>query len=221
MFRKFVRFLYIDLVTNSLLNKYWYPRKLPVADVGNTVTLDFLSLKFKKSDFFHYAEFGAYKGDTAIKVANYFPNSTLSIFDYSDRINEMSIRFQTISNKVSFFSNSYKLLDSYNYTLAKKIAIDPKFKLDYCFIDGAHTFAIDGLTFFLCDSILNVGGYLDFDDYDWNISTSSMKHSKTMKKLFTQEQMQDFQVKFIIDNFIKSNSRYREIVPNRIFQKIA
>jgi hypothetical protein len=40
---------------------------------------------------------------------------------------------------------------------------------DYVFLDGAHTFAIDALTFFLTDRLLKIGGHFDFDDYSWKL----------------------------------------------------
>jgi hypothetical protein len=49
---------------------------------------------------------------------------------------------------------------------------------DYCFLDGAHTFSIDALNFFLCDKLTRIGGFIDFDDYNWTLRGSSLDPSK-------------------------------------------
>lgn len=39
--------------------------------------------------------------------------------------------------------------------------------LDFCFLDGAHTWVDDGLAFFLVDKLLKPGGWILFDDLSW------------------------------------------------------
>jgi predicted O-methyltransferase YrrM len=41
--------------------------------------------------------------------------------------------------------------------------------LDFCFIDGAHTWVDDGLAFFLVDKLLKPGGWILFDDLSWRM----------------------------------------------------
>jgi predicted O-methyltransferase YrrM len=43
--------------------------------------------------------------------------------------------------------------------------------LDFCFIDGAHTWVDDGLAFFLVNKLLRPGGWLLFDDLPWRTSS--------------------------------------------------
>jgi predicted O-methyltransferase YrrM len=40
---------------------------------------------------------------------------------------------------------------------------------DFCFIDGAHTWDVDGFAFFLVDKLLRVGGWMLFDDLHWTL----------------------------------------------------
>lgn len=47
---------------------------------------------------------------------------------------------------------------------------EPQF--DFCFIDGAHTWADDGLAFFLVDKLLVPGGWILFDDLHWRYADS-------------------------------------------------
>jgi len=62
---------------------------------------------------------------------------------------------------------------SYTWFLGKKIAESTKDGVcapifDFCFIDGAHNWTVDGLAFFLVDKLLKEGGWLLFDDLNWS-----------------------------------------------------
>lgn len=55
---------------------------------------------------------------------------------------------------------------------------------DFCFIDGAHTWEVDGLAFFLVEKLLKPGGWILFDDIYWTFSKSpSLKNTKIVKKM--------------------------------------
>ena len=63
--------------------------------------------------------------------------------------------------------------NSYNWFLKNKIAsqtsddrCEPLY--DFCFIDGAKNWTIDGLAFFLVEKLLNDEGWILFDDYKWS-----------------------------------------------------
>lgn len=94
---------------------------------------------------------------------------------------------------------------------------------DYVFIDGAHTWNVDGLTFFLVDLLLRPGGYVDFDDYSWSLANSpSLRPSvfPLTAELYTSEQISVAQVSLIVDLLVKPNPRYQEVVPNKIYRKL-
>jgi predicted O-methyltransferase YrrM len=62
--------------------------------------------------------------------------------------------------------------DSYIWWLRKRMRdslrdghLEPAF--DFVFLDGAHTWDIDGFAFFLVDRLLAPGGWILFDDLDW------------------------------------------------------
>jgi predicted O-methyltransferase YrrM len=44
--------------------------------------------------------------------------------------------------------------------------------VDFCFIDGAHTWEIDGCAFFLSEKLLKPGKWMLFDDLNWTIANS-------------------------------------------------
>jgi predicted O-methyltransferase YrrM len=55
---------------------------------------------------------------------------------------------------------------------------------DFCFIDGAHSWAVDGFAFFLVEKLLKPGGWLLFDDLDWSYSMSQgLKDTDLVKNM--------------------------------------
>jgi hypothetical protein len=185
---------------------------------GNQDTLKFMKTIFNKESDFVYAEFGAYHGGTALEILKYFPNAFIHIFDYDHFVQIMKGNLKSFESRVNFYSNSEKFLDSYVSSFSKLIVQEKSLKFDYIFIDGAHTFAIDALIFFLAERSLKIGGYIDFDDYDWSIDTSSLRNNRIMKKMYTSEQFHEKQIKFLVDNFVKGE-KYAEVFPNKIFLK--
>ena len=64
--------------------------------------------------------------------------------------------------------------NSYNWFLKKQIAARSAAAIcepcyDFCFIDGAKNWTIDGFAFFLVEKLLNHGGWLLFDDLNWTL----------------------------------------------------
>lgn len=119
--------------------------------------------------------------------------------------------------------NTHKTLDCYNWSLMKLLQQHDQPIFDYVFLDGAHTWNVDALTFFLADRLLKTGGHLDFDDYDWSIGSSPSLNPKVYprtRKLYTEEQIAERQVKLIVDLLVKTNPRYVEVIPNKIYRKI-
>lgn len=64
---------------------------------------------------------------------------------------------------------------SYTWFLMEAIRGGKQF--DFCFLDGAHTWDVDGFAYLLVERILKPGGLIIFDDLDWSIARSpSMRH---------------------------------------------
>lgn len=57
----------------------------------------------------------------------------------------------------------------------KDAVCEPEF--DLCYIDGPKNWAIDGAAFFRVDKLLNAGGWIIFDDYDWTYSSVATSNS--------------------------------------------
>ena len=82
---------------------------------------------------------------------------------------------------------------SYNWELMKIIQdqttqgiCEPIF--DFCFIDGAHSWEVDGLAFFLVEKLLKPGGWILFDDLNWTYSNSVTASNIEWVKALPEEQ---------------------------------
>jgi predicted O-methyltransferase YrrM len=198
-----------------------YPRELAVSAPKHE-TIEFI----KCTNCRFIAELGVYKGHTSLEFARFLDGEgELHLFDYEDRVTDVAntLAIAGFSN-FRVFGSSYRLLDSYNWSLARLLQENKAPIYDYVFLDGAHTWAVDALTAFLADSLLKVGGYLDLDDYYWTLKASPSLNARVFPltgKLYTDDQMAAEQVRMIVDLVIRRTGRYRELVPNKIFQKTA
>jgi predicted O-methyltransferase YrrM len=66
---------------------------------------------------------------------------------------------------------------SYTWFLQKQVAENTKNGVcqpiyDFCYIDGAHNWTVDGLAFFLVDKLLKENGWVLFDDLGWSYATT-------------------------------------------------
>ena len=189
---------------------------------GTESTIAILKQLFKPNQHFCYSEFGIYKADTARQVCENFPNAQLHLFDYERTIEDARSKLSIFQNKIYYYGNTQKYNDSYNWNLGK-LFVDSNAKpiFDYCFLDGAHTFAIDALNFFLCDKLTLVGGFIDFDDYHWTIRNSSLDPSMVpeISHQYTEEQISTKQVAFIVDALVKTDNRYKQLV-EKLYKRV-
>ncbi|MDR1241943.1 MAG: class I SAM-dependent methyltransferase [Deltaproteobacteria bacterium] len=207
----------------------------------NFITISAIESLFGNADkeSIRIAEIGIGMAATTLHIAKFLDNKgELHIFDF----NESVIPIKKMLNEECFSNiyihgSSYKKMDSYNWNLLflLKNAKHPFF--DYVFLDGAHSFPVDGLAFFLIDMLLKKGGYIDFDDYHWthagHIIGSVEKYADEQQtedagsfmqrtlESFTPPQLKMKQVALIIDIIVAKTGRYKEIVPEKIYQKIA
>jgi hypothetical protein len=206
------------------MDKNWYPESVRVGPEGTPATYEFLTQEYATDAHFTYAELGIYNGDTARNVCERFPNCTLYLFDFESTVQEAGRKLASYENRIFTYGNTQKYNDSYNWPLMKLLNSNRQRPLfDYVFLDGAHTFAIDALSYFLCDLLLRPGGFLDFDDYGWRLRGSSLDPTNIpeITEQYTEEQIDSFQVKLVVDGLVRTNTNYREVVENKIFQKIS
>jgi hypothetical protein len=197
-----------------------YPEKIGVAD-ANFETVEFI----RKTNSLMVAEIGVYKGHTSREIARVLGNrGELHLYDFYDVVERVAAELADLGyTNIRTFPNSYKYLDSYNWSLGRVLAKHDEPIYDYIFIDGAHTWAIDGLAAVLADRLLKPGGHLDFDDHEWTLADSEALRPKNFPltaRMYTAEQIKTRQVQMICDLLIRRDHRYTEIVPNKIFRKV-
>ena len=171
------------------------------------------------------AEIGVDQGATSEAILTWLDGrGVLHLFDFEDTLSRVAkrLRAKGLTNFVTH-GNSRRILDSYNWSLMKLLQDSPAPFFDYVYLDGAHTWAIDALAFFLVDLLLKPGAYIDFDDYYWTIDGSPTVNPRVyprMREMYTDEQMQTRQVASIVELLVRRAGRYEEVVPNKIFRKL-
>jgi predicted O-methyltransferase YrrM len=189
---------------------------------GNRETLNFI----KTTNSRIVAEIGVYEGYTSIPLAYYLGGQgELHLFDYEERVRNVVAKLKLAGyHNVVGHGNSHKTMDSYNWSLMRVLQQHSEPIYDYVYLDGAHTWNIDALAFFLIDRLLKIGGYIDFDDYNWSHKKSPTMHPKfcpATAQMFTEEQIRESHVRLIVDLLVKRDRRYVPVRKNKIYQKIA
>lgn len=226
---------YKDILPTTIYHDNW------INVVGSPNEL-FLSniIKYCNKNSPNIAEIGIGFGATTYSLANLVKNynGKVHIFDFHDSVDSVFtiLELEGLTNIVKY-GCSDKLQDSYNWSLLNLIENNNKNYFDYIFLDGAHTFPTDALTFFLSDMLLKVNGYIEFDDYNWSLNDhiqsniENYKNTKNkdgyhgsfidrIKLSFTEDQIKLKQVKLIVDNLVKKCGKYIEVEPNRLYQKM-
>lgn len=187
----------------------------------NEATVEF----FATTGCERYAELGVYEGLTAERIARTLGGrGEIHLFDYADRVAAAAARVRATGHPtVVEHPNTRRVYDSYNWSLMRLLR-DGGPRLDYVFVDGAHTWAMDALAFLLVDRLLEPGGYVDFDDYWWSLARSPSMNPDAFPptaELFTPEQIAERQVALVVDLLVRPDPRYEEVVPEKVFRKRA
>lgn len=61
---------------------------------------------------------------------------------------------------------------SYTWALMRFLEQDPMPRFDFVYVDGAHSWDVDGFAFYLVDQLLEPGGWILFDDLNWCLAGS-------------------------------------------------
>ena len=198
------------------------PRKIhsSINTLANARTMEFLT----STDARTIGEIGVDQGATSEAILAWLGGQgVLHLFDFEDCLERVTqrLRVNHLTNFVAH-GNSRRTLDSYNWSLMRMLQQNAAPIFDYVYLDGAHTWPIDALTFFLIDQLLKPGGYIDFDDYHWTIDGSPTVNPRVhprMREMYTEEQMQTRQMALIVDLLVRRPGHYAEVVPDKIFRK--
>jgi predicted O-methyltransferase YrrM len=171
------------------------------------------------------AEIGIYRGYTSSEIAKWLAGEgELHLFDFDNVVQMVTQQLASDGyTNVRGYGNSYKYLDSYNWSLATVLQDHPDPLYDFIYIDGAHTWAVDGFATLLADRLLLPGGYLAHDDYNWTLARSPSLNPAAFPltaRMYTDEQIRSRQVEMICDLLIRRSGRYEEVLKDTIWRKV-
>lgn len=179
-------------------------------------------VKKKKRDkrVISVAEIGIDIGATAVEVCKLLDSEDKYYgFDYEDKVNALFEDFNRLPDIVCELyaeGNTRKPSDSYNWRLSKMLLdmqenqIDGVF--DVVYLDGAHSFSIDGLACCLIKKLLKRGGYIIFDDVDLSFKNNSSEgRLAILRESYPEEQLADKQVRRVINIFMQGDEGFQEI----------
>jgi len=101
---------------------------------------------------------------------------------------------------------------SYTWRLMKMLEEDPEPRFDFCYLDGAHDWFVDGFAFFLIDRLLVPGGWIIFDDLDWTYASSNTLKNTERVKSMPQEERETAQVRKVYELLVKPHPSYGDFI---------
>ncbi|GAA2205015.1 hypothetical protein GCM10009850_006590 [Nonomuraea monospora] len=101
---------------------------------------------------------------------------------------------------------------SYNWELMHLLENTPagQWRFDFAFIDGAHSWFVDGLAFFLVDRLLKPGGWVLFDDLDWTYGSSPSLRETGYVRAMPAEERDTPQIGKVFDLLVRPHPGYRQ-----------
>lgn len=111
---------------------------------------------------------------------------------------------------------------SYVWRLMHFLQENPNPRFDFCYLDGAHTWFVDGFACLLVERLLRPGGWIVFDDLDWsyanNLSEQAMVGlSKQLPRALVEsirnmpeEERQTKQIRQIYELLVKPSPAFSE-----------
>ena len=97
---------------------------------------------------------------------------------------------------------------SYTWRLMKFLDEDPHPEFDMCYLDGAHSWFVDALAFFLVDLLLKPGGWIIFDDFDWTYASSPTLSQKEEVLRMPEDERVTPHVRKIYELLIRPHHHY-------------
>ncbi len=101
---------------------------------------------------------------------------------------------------------------SYTWRLMKMLEENPEPRFDFCYLDGAHNWFVDGFAFFLIDRLLLPGGWIIFDDLDWTYASSPTAKNTARVKAMPQEERETAQVYQVYQLLVKPHPAYGDFM---------
>jgi predicted O-methyltransferase YrrM len=79
---------------------------------------------------------------------------------------------------------------------------------DFCYLDGAHDFTIDGLALFLIEKLLRPDGWVLLDDLNWSYAADNTGHDLST---LSEDEINAPHVRLIFDVLIKQHPSFTEL----------
>ena len=177
------------------------------------------------------AEVGVGFGATTVQIVELLDSKdTYFAFDFQETLDKLKHDLDSkrlnVKCKVATFGNSHDRLDSYNWHLSNIIFQMRQQKVagvfDVVYLDGAHSFAFDGLAVCLLKELVVKGGFLVLDDLHWTFASDPRLN---MKGIMPEYQTKEKQI-FRVQELFLSNDPYFEKLSKDtnwrgVFRKIA
>lgn len=97
---------------------------------------------------------------------------------------------------------------SYIWRLMKFLEEDPEPVFDLCYLDGAHSWFVDGFAFFLVDRLLKKDGWIIFDDLNWTYGTSEALRNTDLVRRMPAEERDSCQIRKVFDLLVTPHPCY-------------
>jgi len=124
------------------------------------------------------AEIGVGIGATSLALCRTLDHrGEIWFFDFEDRVEELGADLARAGfDNIKLIGNSRRTFDGYGWTLAlllrQQRARGASGLFDFIFVDGAHLYQHDALATTCAKDLLNVGGYLLMNGYEWTLDSS-------------------------------------------------
>jgi len=170
------------------------------------------------------AEIGVYRGHTTRELAQIIPpGGSLHLFDFEDvvaRVADDARNLAPPSVSVVAYPSTHKVKDSYCWQLGRLLRENHHPIWDYVYLDGAHTWDVDGFAVLLAARLLRPGGHIELDDYVWTMASSrALSGFDKTREWYTDEQIQTPAIKMICDVLLRRGG-FEEVSRDRLFRRI-
>ncbi len=121
---------------------------------------------------------------------------------------------ETLLNELGLqdFVTVYFEQTSYTWRLMKMIEEDSSPRFDFCYLDGAHSWFVDGFTFFLIERLLLPGGWIIFDDLDWTYGSSPSLKNTARVKAMPRDEIDTAQVRKVYELLVKTHPSFHNFL---------
>ena len=216
----------LQIESRKIITLSWFRRKYlnEISSKNGTPCEEVLALVEKKKrekKSITIAEIGTDIGATAVEVCKLLTTDDVYYcFDFIDKICEVIAYLEDdeICCHLIGMGNTHRIYDSYCWSLCKLLfemrdnKVDGLF--DIVYLDGAHSFAHDGLACCILKELLKPDGFIVLDDVYWSYGISSTCNPNVfpaVKGLYTDEQIHDYQVKRVVNAFMINDVRFEQV----------